>query len=83
MPEELSAAVAEQIRRLIHARGTSANAVAKAAGIPQSSMSRKINGHAPFDLDDVQGICVVLGVDEADLIAWAKRHGPGSPERAT
>lgn len=73
MPEELSAAVAEQIRRLLDAHKISGNALATAIGMPQSSISRKLNDKAPFDLDDVQKICAFLGIEEADLIAWAKR----------
>lgn len=81
MPEELSAAVADQIRRLLEAHNVSGYALSKATGMPQSSISRKLSGQAPFDLDDVQKVCGVLGVDEADLIAWAKRGMRGhSPE---
>lgn len=74
MPEDLSAAVAEQIRRLLSAHKVSGYALSKATGLPQSNISRKLNGQAPFGLDDVQRICEFLGVDEADLIAWSKRN---------
>lgn len=55
------------------ARNVSGYALAKGTGIPQSSISRKLNGEAPFDLDDVQAVCRVLEIDEADLITWSKR----------
>jgi transcriptional regulator with XRE-family HTH domain len=73
VPEALSAAVAEQIRRLMAAHKVKPNALAKAVGMAQSSMSRKVNDLSPFDLDDVQKISAYFGVDPADVVAWAQR----------
>lgn len=73
VPEELSAAVAEQIRRLLAAHKVSGYALSKGTGIPQSNISRKLSGEAPFGIDDVQKISGFLGVDPADVIAWAQR----------
>lgn len=72
MSEQLSRAVAAEIRRLLDERGMSGNALAKATGIPQGSISRKLRDVAAFDLDDVQVICRVLEVDVTDLLAWAQ-----------
>jgi transcriptional regulator with XRE-family HTH domain len=77
MPEHLSRAVADQIRSLMQARQMSGYALAKATGIPQSSISRKLNYAAPFDLADVARIAQVFGVKASDLVAWAERpHQP-------
>lgn len=73
MPEDLSVAVREQIRRLLDANKVSGYALSKATGLPQSNISRKLNGQAPFGLDDVQRISAFLGVDAADVVAWAER----------
>lgn len=71
--EQLSAAVAAEIRRLLEERGMSGNALAKATGIPQSSVSNKLNGRHAFDVDDLQAICQVLDVQVADLLSRAER----------
>jgi len=76
MPEELSAAVAAEIRRLMALREISAYALSKQTGIPQSSLSRKLNGPAQFDLDDVQKIAVALSTDATTLVAGAERTNP-------
>jgi transcriptional regulator with XRE-family HTH domain len=73
VPEDLAAAVAEQIRRLMQAHRVSGNALAAATGIPQRSISRKLTGESQFDLNDVQRIAAHFGVDPEDVIAWARR----------
>lgn len=73
MSEQLSRAVAGEIRRLLDERGISGNALSKATGISQSSVSAKLAGKHSFDLDDLQAICRFLEVDVTDLLAWAQR----------
>ena len=73
MSEQLSRAVAGEIRRLLDERGVSGNALSKATGIPQSSVSAKLAGKHSFDLDDLQAICRFLEVDVTDLLSWAQR----------
>lgn len=72
--EQLSAAVAAEIRRLLEERGMSGNALAKASDIPQTSIAGKLRGVSPFDLDDLAAICRVLDVDVTDLLSWAQRR---------
>ena len=73
MTEQLSRAVAGQVRKLLDERGISGNALAKATVIPQSSISAKLAGKHSFDIDDLQAICRFLDVDVTDLLAWAQR----------
>lgn len=56
------------------AQDVTAYAIWKATGIPQTTLSRKLRGLAPFDLDDVQQICGVLQVEPEQLIAEARRR---------
>lgn len=74
VPEALSSAVAAVVRRLCDERQMSGNQLAKATGIPQSSISRKLSpaSSTALDLDDVQKISEALGVDVADLMKWAQ-----------
>lgn len=67
----MSRAVAAQIQRLLDERGMSGNALAQATGIPQSSISRKLTGVHPFDVDDLAAIAAALGVRPAELLSAA------------
>lgn len=73
MTEELSTAVAEQVRRLLDERGISGRELARLTGIPQRTIAKKVAGQHPFDLDDLAKIAAALGVDVTDLLAWAQR----------
>lgn len=73
MSEQLSRAVAGEIRRLLEERGMSGNALAKATGIQQTTIARKLRGEHPFDVDDLASICQALDVSVSDLMAWAER----------
>jgi transcriptional regulator with XRE-family HTH domain len=71
--EELSSAVAEQIRRLLEERGISGRQLAAQTGIPQRTIANKLSGKSPFDLDDLAKIADMLQVGVTDLLAWAQR----------
>lgn len=73
MPEELSRAVAAQIRRLLDERGWSGRELARRSGLPQPSIARKLAGERAFDLDELPPVCAALGVDVTDLLTWARR----------
>lgn len=73
MPEQLSRAVAEQVRQLLADRGMSGRALALASGINPRSVDRKLAGQSPFDVDDLAAIAPALGVAASDLLAWAER----------
>lgn len=75
MPEELAAAVADEVRRLLADRGITGRDLSRATGISQSSMARKLAGTQPIDLGDLPRICDALGVSVTDVIAWATRRG--------
>lgn len=73
MSEQLSRAVAAEVRRLLEERGMSGRALARATGIDQGSISRKLKGETSLDLDDVQAIAAALDVRAVDLLTWAER----------
>ena len=74
MPEELSAAVAAELTRLMEERGMSSNALAKATGLPQTTVYRKVTGRQVIDLNDVAPLAEALGVTVSELIERAQRH---------
>lgn len=73
MSEQLSRAVAAELRRLLEERGMSGNALAKATGMNQPTIARKLRGEHAFDVDDLALICPVLGVSVTDLMGWAEQ----------
>lgn len=73
MSEQLSRAVSAEVRRLLEERGLSGNQLAKASGVEQTAIARKLRGIGKFDLDDLAAIAPVLEVKVTDIIEWAQR----------
>jgi transcriptional regulator with XRE-family HTH domain len=71
--EQLSRAVSAEVRRLLEERGLSGNQLAKASGVPQTSIAGKLRGASAFSVDDLAAIAPVLEVKVSDLIEWAQR----------
>lgn len=74
MPEELSRAVAAEVRRLLDERGWSGRELARRTGIAQGTLADKLAGRSSFDLDDLDKVCGQFEVDLTDLLAWARRR---------
>lgn len=70
--DQLSRAVGAEVRRLLAERGMSGNQLAKAAGLEQTGVARKLRGTGVFTLDDLAAIAPVLEVTVAELIEWAQ-----------
>ncbi|KGH48248.1 hypothetical protein IN07_03335 [Modestobacter caceresii] len=68
MPEELSAAVAAEVRRRLEERGWSGRELSRRTGISQRSVVDKLAGRTAFDLDDVQKVSAALEVPVVDLL---------------
>ena len=49
-------------------KGSSKNAVAKSAGVPLTTFSRKINGHGDFTLRELGDIACALGLVLSDIL---------------
>jgi transcriptional regulator with XRE-family HTH domain len=71
--EQLSRAVSALLRQLLESEGMSGNQLAKAAGIPQTSIAGKLRGASAFSVDDLAAIAPVLKVKVSELIEWAQR----------
>lgn len=72
--EQLSRAVAAEIRRLLDERSMSGRELARRTGIPPRTVAAKLADRSPFDVDDLQVIAGVLEVDVTDLLSWAQRQ---------
>ena len=72
----LSQLLAEEIRAQLARRRSSTNRMAKALGWTQSYASRRMNGIAPFDMNDIERIASYLSMSVVDLV----RMAPNSDE---
>lgn len=63
----MRAAVAEEIRALLARRRISASELARRMDVTQPYISRRLTGDTALDLDDLERIANVLGVQVLDL----------------
>jgi transcriptional regulator with XRE-family HTH domain len=49
-------------------RRMSGSELARRTGIPQSNMSRRLNGELPFDMDELELVAAALGISLGDLL---------------
>ncbi len=66
---------AEEIRALLARRRISAAELARRTGMKQSTLARRMTGETAFDLDDLEVIAEVLGVEVTDLLPASVRAG--------
>jgi len=60
--------VAEEVRALLGRRKMSASELARQLSLTQKYVSRRLTGETAFDLDDLEKIAAIFGVDVADLL---------------
>lgn len=68
-PIDPRVAVAEEILALMGRTRTRQNTLARAIGISQPSLSKRLSGQHPFDLDELTSIAAYFGVEISDLLA--------------
>lgn len=67
-PSEFTRAVGAEVRGFIRSRGLSQTDVADQLGRSQSYVSLRVNGKAAFDMDDVDGIAKLMGLDGVEFL---------------
>lgn len=60
--------VAASIRAELARQRKSGSALARHLGVPQSSVSRRLLGHVPFDVDQIAATAEFLGVPMSALL---------------
>lgn len=68
MTQTLSTQVAAAVRAEAARKRIGQEAIASALGLSQASVSRRLRGVAPFELDEIPVVARVLGVAVTDLI---------------
>lgn len=69
---DLTRYVAAKIRGLMGEHGVTQAELADSIGVSQSQLSKMTRGVRPIDLDQLDGMCMALGVDTGDLIKEAE-----------
>ena len=72
----LAAAVVDEVRRRMIARGMSQRALAKAADMPPSLLHRAMAGERPLSIDELAAVAAVLGVTPEYLLRLARTRTP-------
>lgn len=84
-PESLRARVAEEVRALLARRRMSATELARALGVSQTYVWRRLSAEVAFDLDDLERIAGVLRVRLSDVVPFGDEPPPatvpGRPQR--
>lgn len=78
--KELSAAVAEEVRRLLDERRWTGRELARRIGASPTSMATKLRGDARLDFEDLAKIATECEVSVAYIVARAEAavaHSPG------
>lgn len=76
MSEQLSRAVAAEVRRLCEELGWSGRELARRAGLKVTATAAKLAGETAFGVDDVDAIAAAIGISPVDLIARADEARP-------
>ena len=63
------AGVADKVVAAMHAKDVSRLALADKAGIPRTTLIRRLTGTSPFTVDELARIAGALGVDVVALVA--------------
>lgn len=74
-------AAAEELRQLLRLHGITNRELAGACGRSEFWVGKRINGHVPIDLDDLEVLSRALGVEPAELLprSWvAPSPDPGT-----
>lgn len=75
--EDVTPFAAFQVRVLLARQERSARGLARAVGMKQAAMQRRVSGKVAFTVDEIQAIAEVLGVEPAIFFP------PVSRERAS
>jgi transcriptional regulator with XRE-family HTH domain len=74
----LAAAVVDEVRHRMTARGLSAREVARRAEMPPTSVHRALNGERVLSIDELAAVARVLEVTPEHLLRLARTRTPPS-----
>lgn len=78
--ERLTETVARRLRGRLAEMRISGAELGRRTGIKQSTVSRRLTGAQPFDLDELELICGVLGITLAELLTGMRPPVGGGPD---
>jgi len=75
---EVRRTVAEEVRVLLTRRAITQKVLAAEIGMGQPQMSRRLKGHVPFDVDELEAIAAFFDVPITDLFGAADLRNRGT-----
>jgi transcriptional regulator with XRE-family HTH domain len=87
MTQSLSATVASEVRAEMARQGVSHRALAEHLGLPQTSVTKRLNGKIEFDISELERTAQFLGVPVTNFLTSPERSpaatstppAPGTP----
>lgn len=77
--EALRLRVAAEVRAWMGRRGVKQIQLAQVLGLSQGSISAKVNGKTPFDLDEIEHLAAFFGIAPGRLMGEETGGGPPPP----
>ena len=74
---QIAAAIADAVREVMKARGETQRSVAEGAGIPLTTLHRKISGQTAFTVVELAAVAEYLATSITDLSLRAERIASG------
>lgn len=65
--------ITERVRLAIKDSGMTEEYVGQQAGIPNATLSRRLNGHYPLTIADLENIAAVIGIDPNGFMPAASK----------
>lgn len=69
LPTSISRSIAESVASRLEASGITGRDAAARTGIANSTLSRRLTGHSPFTVTELEALAGLLGVTVAELVA--------------
>ena len=80
-PGPLTVAIAEVIRARIGVLRTNKSRVSEATGIPRTTLGAMIDGTSVYDIEQLDKVCMALGVQIEDVLEDAEKVAAKSGDR--
>lgn len=74
LPGPLSVEIASLLRQHMAAQKINQPTLSRSTGIPQSTLSRLLNGQRQLYIDQLEVVCVAMELDVGEVVSRADRH---------
>lgn len=75
--ETMNQRLAQELNALKARYSLSQTELGKVIGVTQSQMSKRLKGHVPFTLDEIEAFAAFFSMTPLELLGYAETPGPG------